>query len=70
MRASGYSMDIYCDAPDCYKGGSISDGKAEYGSFNGQRTETSCIKAARKDGWQIGTHRDLCPKCRTRKKKS
>jgi len=65
VRSSGFCMDIYCDGDLC-NWMMTSQRLFQYGSFNGEHSETACVKAARKDGWQIGK-RDLCPKCNNKR---
>lgn len=65
MIAGCYTLDLYCDTPDCptnYKHGAYNpvEFTDELGSV--------CRRRARKAGWKLGSDGScLCPKCNGRK---
>lgn len=56
MIVSGYSLNLYCDAPGCPRG--QAHGMGEYTGETGAR----CRADARRDGWQL--HLDGTCLCR------
>lgn len=61
MQAAAYSIDIYCDVPDCYVTCELPEGHA---TATGQ-TYAQCRRQLQRAGWQVATFRgrgkDLCP---------
>lgn len=59
MIASGYSMDLYCEADGHQHG--YNEGQAQ---FFGE-TWADCARQAREAGWRIHKQRRecICPKC-------
>lgn len=62
MKVGCYTLDLYCDKGYVAQKGGIPDcgWKKHMQQFTG-RTEASCIRKAKAEGWSVGK-RDLCPK--------
>lgn len=70
MRASGYSLHLYCDneaCPDRYPDGTYRT--SPQGEFM-HELGSVCRRRARKAGWALGLNEDLCPRCSGKKPKS
>lgn len=64
MIVGCYSMDLYCDVKDAF------GCRAYPGQFTG-RTESECIRKARKAGWRVvknGSPDVACPNHRRRRR--
>lgn len=67
MIASGYTLDLYCDAEN--EEHVYSEFPHEYISDERQCKQI-CFSNARKDGWKIGKQEQLCPKCSGKNKRA
>lgn len=59
MIAEGYSMDVYCDNPDCEMNSRTT---ATYDSFIG-KSKRDCDKQRVAHGWKKIKGKDMCPVC-------
>jgi hypothetical protein len=63
MLVGCYTLDLYCDSgrdhPVRWPNGSFVVFPMQYTG----RTLAECVRVARRDGWQIGKERQLCPFC-------
>lgn len=62
MLAGCYTLDLYCDHPDCTDN---RDGPWQYTAETG----ATCRREARDAGWLITDEKQICPKCSGKKRK-
>lgn len=62
MIAGCYTLDLYCDNPDCASQGT---GPDQYTAETG----ATCRRNARQRGWIITDDRQICPACSGKKRK-